>query len=127
MKSRHNGARIALALAMAGALYGCSLTGGTLGGREKCWPASDARAATLWRGVLEIDTGGGRLRTPEGDVIVLLPGALAPRVTERRVGELVRGSDVLAREGDDVTLFGGIAGDGTMVVCGLEKINAPER
>jgi hypothetical protein len=40
------------------------------------------------------------------------------------VGELVRGSDVIARTGDHVTLFGGIGGDSTMVVCGLEEIRS---
>jgi hypothetical protein len=44
---------------------------------------------------------------------------------EGGIGELVRGSDVLARGGDNVTLFGGIGGDGTMVVCSLEEIHSP--
>ena len=56
---------------------------------------------------------------------MLVPGALSTRMGESGVGELVRGSDVVARAGDDVTLFGGIGGDGTMVVCGLEEIHSP--
>ena len=56
---------------------------------------------------------------------MLLPGTLTTRVGESGVGELVHGSDVVARAGDDVTLFGGIGGDGTMVVCGLEEIHSP--
>jgi hypothetical protein len=47
------------------------------------------------------------------------------RLGETGVGELVRGSDVVARDGDEVTLFGGIGGDGTMVVCGVEEIHSP--
>jgi hypothetical protein len=101
---------------------GCSLTSGTLGGREKCWPEGDARAPSLWRGILRIDASGGRLDTPEGDVIPLLPGALDVRVGGEGVGELVNGSDVVARAGDDVTLFGGAGSDGALVVCGVEEI-----
>jgi hypothetical protein len=103
---------------------GCALTGGTLGGREKCWPESDQRAASLWRGILRIDASGGWLDTPEGDVIPLLPGALEPRVEEGGLGELVRGADVMARAGEDVTLFGGAGSDGALVVCAVEEIHA---
>jgi hypothetical protein len=110
--------------AFAIALTGCALGGGTLGGRETCWAADDPRAASLWRGTLQIDGSGGRLEAPEGD-LVLLPGTLSTQVNESGVGELVRGSDVVARAGDSVTLFGGIGGDGTMVVCGLEEIHSP--
>ena len=115
---------VLLLAAIAIATAGCALTGGTLGGRDKCWSADDSRAASLWRGTLQIDASGGRLLAPEGD-LVLLPGALATRIGEGGAGELVRGSDVVARAGDDVTLFGGIGGDGTMVVCGLEEIHSP--
>jgi hypothetical protein len=102
----------------------CALGGGTLGGRDKCWADDAPRAASLWRGTLEIDADGGRLEAPEGD-LVLLDGALATRIGEGGAGELVRGSDVVARAGDSVTLFGGIRGDGTMVVCGLEEVHSP--
>jgi hypothetical protein len=78
----------------------------------------------LWRGTLRIDANGGRLNTPEGDVIVLLPGALTTHVSNAGVGELIQGREVIARDGDDVTLFGGIGADGTMVVCGLEETHA---
>jgi hypothetical protein len=106
------------------AMTSCALTGGTLGGRDKCWSTDDPRSASLWRGILQIDASGGRLTAPEGD-LVLLPGTLSTRVGESGAGELVRGSDVVAREGDEVTLFGGIGGDGTMVVCGVEEIHSP--
>jgi hypothetical protein len=104
---------------------GCSFTSGTLGGREKCWPETDQRAASLWRGTLRIDASGGRLETPEGDIIPLLPGTLATRVGDSWVGELVRGSDIVAQAGEDVTLFGGAGADGALVVCAVEAIHGP--
>jgi hypothetical protein len=101
-----------------------SCAGGTLGGRDKCWPEGDQRAASIWRGILRIDPYGGRLETPEGDDIPLLPGALQTRLDEAGNGELVRGSDVVAKAGDDLTLFGGAGADGALVVCGVEEIHS---
>ena len=100
---------------------GCSLGLDTLGGRDKCWPESERRAAGLWRGILRIDGSGGRLDTPEGDVIPLRPGELTTRLAGSGAGELVRGSDVVAKAGDDVTLFGGAGADGVLVVCRVEE------
>ena len=117
-----------LALALGCALLvaaGCALSSGTLGGREKCWPESDKRLPSLWRGTLRIDASGGQLDTPEGDVITLLPGSLGTRVGESGIGELVRGGDVVARAGDDVTLFGGAGSDGALVVCAVEEVHPP--
>jgi hypothetical protein len=102
---------------------GCALSGGTIGGREKCWPEGDQRAASLWRGILRIDSTGGRLETPEGDVIPLLPGTLTTRVGQSGIGELVRGTDIIAIAGTDVTLFGGAGSDGALVVCAVEEIH----
>ena len=117
------GLGLAVGIGIALVASGCSLTSGTLGGREKCWPAGDQRAPSLWRGILRIDESGGRLETPEGDVIPLLPGALELRVADGGNGDLVRGSDVVARAGDDVTLFGGAGADGALVVCGVEEVH----
>ncbi|MCI0582671.1 MAG: hypothetical protein L0227_07220 [Chloroflexi bacterium] len=103
------------------AVVGCSLTGGTLGGRERCWPEEPPRAASLWRGVLQIDAVSAQLNTPEGDVIPLLPGSLQVRVGDNGLGELVSGTNVVARAGDDVTLFGGAGADGALVVCAVEE------
>ena len=103
---------------------GCSISGGTLGGREKCWPADPPRAASIWRGVLAIDANGGQLWTPEGEVIVLWPGALSTRIGADGTGELVSGNDVVARAGQDLTLFGGMGSDGALVVCGVEEIHS---
>jgi len=116
----HPGLALVVCLALIGA-SGCALTGGTLGGREKCWPEQPARAASLWRGVLQIDAVSAQLNTPEGDIIPLLPGSLQTRVGDDGVGELVSGTDVVARAGDDVTLFGGAGADGALVVCAVEE------
>jgi hypothetical protein len=96
----------------------------SVGGREKCWPEDPPRAASIWRGILRIDASGGYLDTPEGDVIPLLPGTLSTRVRADGVGELVRGNEVEARAGDDLTLFGGAGSDGALVVCGVEAHHA---
>jgi hypothetical protein len=112
---------VVLALALALAAGGCSFGGNLLGGREKCWPEGQPRAASLWRGILRIDATGGRLATPEGEDIPLAPGTLTTRLGADGAGELVRGQEVVARAGDDVTLFGGAGSDGTLVVCGVEE------
>ena len=114
---------IALCLAVLG-LVGCALAAGTVGGREKCWPEDQQLGASLWRGTLRIDASGGRLETPEGDAIPLLPGTLTTRVNESGVGELVRGSDAVAKQGDDVTLFGGMGTSGALVVCAVDEVHA---
>jgi hypothetical protein len=80
--------------------------------------------SSIWRAILRNDATGGRLYTPERDVIPLLPGALQPRVGDGGVGQLVRGADVVATNGQDVTLFGGAGADGSLVVCGLEEVHA---
>lgn len=112
-----------LVLAVLGSTA-CGVTGGTLGGREKCWPEEPARAASVWRGIFRVDASGGRLDTPEGDVIRLVPGALQTRIGEGGIGELLHGSDVVASAGDDVTLFGGMSSDGALVVCAVEEKHA---
>jgi len=102
-------------------LAACSLAGGTLGGRQKCWPASESRVPSLFRGILVIDSAGGRLRTSEGEVIPLVAGNLRTQVGPSGTGELVAGTEVVASAGDDVTLFGGAGADGRLIVCAVEE------
>ena len=118
MSALRVGTQAFLAAALATAVIGCSFD--TLGGREKCWSPDDPRTPSLWRGTLQIDAFRAALLAPEGD-LVLLPGTLTTRMGEGGVGELVRGEDVVARNGESVTLWGGIGGDGTMVVCAVEE------
>lgn len=117
------GLALALGISILGTV-GCSLEINALGGREKCWPESPPRASSLWRGILRIDASGGRLETPEGDVIPLLPGTLQTRVGAAGAGELIRGADVVAKAGDDLTLFGGAGSDGGLVVCAVETVHS---
>lgn len=117
--------QIAIALLITSlALSSCALTGGTLGGREKCWPPDPPRGASSWRGVLAIDASGGALLTPEGDVIALIPGTLTPIVGSDGTGALVNGDRVVAKAGADVSLFGGMGSDGALVVCDVEEIHS---
>jgi hypothetical protein len=116
--------RLAIAASLILVTAGC-IASGTLGGRQTCWPQDEHRAPSLWRGTLRIDATGGRLDTPEGDVIPLRAGALAFRVGDAGMGELIRGSEVVARTGDDVTLFGGAGSDGVLVVCAVEEQRGP--
>jgi len=104
-------------------LMGCSVAGGTLGGRSKCWPESDPRMPSLFRGILKIDQAGGRLDTSEGDQIPLHSGSLRISLAADGTGQLLRGNEIAAREGDDVTLFGGAGSDGALVVCDVEEIH----
>lgn len=39
-------------------------------------------------------------------------------------GVLVRRSDVVAKAGDDLTLFGGAGSDGALVVCAVEEVRS---
>lgn len=119
-RHRHRLRGILAALLASVVLAGC-IAGGTLGGREKCW--TDQRAASVWRGILGIDGTNATLSTPEGEVIPLWPGALGWRIGTDGVGELTKGEEVVARAGDDVTLFGGAGADGFLVVCGVEEIH----
>ena len=38
-------------------------------------------------------------------------------------GQLVRGTEVVAKAGSDVTLFGGAGSDGALVVCDVEEVH----
>jgi hypothetical protein len=103
---------------------GCAVSGGTLGGREKCWPEQPPRAASVWRGILVVDDVNASLSTPEGEIIPLAPGALTWRIGQDGTGELLAGNQVAAKAGQDVTLFGGAGSDGYLVVCAVEEIHS---
>jgi hypothetical protein len=121
---RQLGFAIATASLVLG-LAGCGPgSGDLLGGRETCWREEERRVAGLWRGTFRVDLSGGWLDTPEGDAIPLGPGGLQVRVGDTGVGQLVRGSEVVATAGDNLTLFGGAGSDGVLVVCAIEEFHA---
>lgn len=105
-------------------VVGCSLGPSTLADRDKCWPRSDPRSASLWRGVLRIDVSGPWLDTADGAAVALIPRDVTTRLLDDGPGELLEDGEVVARSGDEVTLFGGAAGDGTLVVCELDMVHA---
>jgi hypothetical protein len=75
------------------------------------------------KGTVEIDAAGARLTTPEGDVLVLLAppgGAVRPDLVPATILD-DRGGN-LVNAGDRATLFGGLGGDGSMVVCAIESM-----
>ena len=49
----------------------CSITGGTLGGRETCWPEEEQRIPSLMKGTLQVGGSNPTLATPEGEVLPL--------------------------------------------------------
>jgi len=111
-----------LALAV---VAGCSIAGmNTLGGRERCWDPTEQRLPSLMKGTLQLAPNSWRLATPEGDVLGLsFAGAQVMDVNGRR--EVVDASGrTVAADGELVTVFGGLGGDGSMVVCGVEERHA---
>jgi hypothetical protein len=113
---------IAAWIVVATSVAACSITGGTLGGRERCWPEDDQRIPSLMKGTLHVGDANPTLLTPEGEV---LPLRLS-RFDLRTDGSTVAISDpggggVVATNGELVTLFGGLGRDGSMYVCGVEE------
>lgn len=98
----------------------CSLQGGTLGGREKCWGQSDPRTATLMKGWIRLDSPGMSLETPEGDIFPLSLSGLTVDYSDE-TPFLVDADSIVARDDELVTLFGGVGADGSMVVCVVEE------
>lgn len=90
--------------------------GGTLGGRQKCWP--DARSAGVFSGRLQITGDMATLLTSDGSV-GLRDGGL--RIAPDGSGTLLDGEKVIARSGDMVTIFGGVGADDELLMCSLES------
>ena len=115
-------APLVLALAVALGAASCAITGGTLGGRVKCWPEDHQRIPSLMKGTLRLGIEGPSLATPEDDELPLLLN----RFDLVQAGSATALSDpggggIVAVDGDTVTLFGGLGGDGAMYVCGVEE------
>jgi hypothetical protein len=113
---------LVLVLAVALGAASCAITGGTLGGREKCWSEDEQRIPSLMKGTLRIGDANPTLATPEGEVLPLR----LPRFDLTFDGSTIALSDpggggVVAANGELVTLFGGLGADGSMYVCGVEE------
>ena len=113
---------LVLMLAVALGAASCAITGGTLGGREKCWPEKEQRIPSLMKGILTFGVEGPYLATPEGDELPLLLNRFdladvraAPALSDPG------GGGIVAAQGDTVTLFGGLGADGALYVCGVEE------
>jgi hypothetical protein len=104
---------------------GCALAGGTLGGRERCWPRDEPLVASVLHGTLRFGVEGPFLETPDGEVISLHINRFDVRTGRGRTALIdAGGGREVATDGDRVSLFGGLSGDGWMYVCGVEERTA---
>lgn len=117
--------RPASLLLAATMLAGCALAGGTLGGREKCWPEQPPRLAASMLGTLHLDGVRAVLDTNDGGPLPLVIDGFSQR-TDNGTPALVDGNgSVVALDGEVVTMFGGIGSDERMVLCAVEERAAP--
>jgi hypothetical protein len=93
-----------------------------LGGREKCWSEADPRLATLMLGTLKLGAYPWSLDTPEGEVFAI--DFAGPRMDATGTKLLDASGAEIAREGESVTVFGGLGSDGGIMVCGIEERHA---
>ena len=119
---------VSLSLVIAFVAGGCALTGGTLGGRQECWSEAEPRIASLMRGRLELDPVRSTLATPEGERLPLRFAGLTVRSDTTGTVVAVDGNgSTVAADGEDVTVFGGLDSDGSMLACAIEERHARQR
>jgi hypothetical protein len=117
--------RIVSLFLAAATVAGCALAGGTLGGREKCWPEQPPRLAASMLGTLHLDGANAVLDTNDGGPLSLMLNDVSQR-TDNGKPALVDGTgSVVALDGEVVTMFGGIGSDERMVLCAVEERGAP--
>jgi hypothetical protein len=113
--------RVLVLSLLAASLVGCAgMEPNLLGGRTKCWDASEKRLATLMKGWVELDTDPPVMHTPEGDDFGLTFPFLVVKPTENGP-VLVDGRTVVASNGELITVFGGLGSSGSIAVCGVEE------
>jgi hypothetical protein len=113
------------ALAVIALLAGCSFAAPSLnllGGREKCWSEAEPRLATMMLGKLELGAYPWSLDTPEGEVFAI--DFAGPRLDPTGTQLLDASGHEIAREGETVSVFGGLGADGVIMVCGIEERHA---
>ena len=111
--------RLGAGLVVVSVVLGCSLAGGTLGRREKCWSQSDARVASLMKGNLRL--AAPALDTAEEETLQLSFSGLTVRREGASLALVDRRGAVAANDGELVTVFGGLGSDGSMLVCAVEE------
>jgi hypothetical protein len=117
--------RLIASILVAGSVAACAITGGTLGGREKCWPEQPPRMAASMLGTLHLDGVRAVLDTNDGGPLPLGIDGFSQRM-ENGTPALVDGNgSVVALDGEIVTMFGGIGADERMVLCAVEARGAP--
>src|SRR5688572_8473285 len=116
--------RVGVGLLLAAFVCACSVAGSVnlLGGREKCWSDSQPRMATLMNGRLELGTFPWHLDTPEGEIFDIDLAGLTLNDTATSIEDV--NGNVLANEGEMVTVFAGLGSDGVLLVCGIEERHA---
>jgi hypothetical protein len=113
-----------VALAVAVSLAACSaLADNTLGGRERCWGNEDPRLATLMKGTLDLRNAEAThiLDTPEGDEFLVTFPFMSVQPGESGLILIDDDRGTVATDGELVTVFGGLGGDGVIVVCAIEE------
>jgi len=117
--------RLASLVLAAATVAGCALTGGTLGGREKCWPEQPPRLAASMLGTLHLDGINAVLDTNDGGPLPLLLKGFTQRMDNGTPALVDANGSVVALDGEVVTMFGGIGSDERMVLCAVEERGAP--
>jgi hypothetical protein len=109
-------------LAVAAIVSACSFAApeiNLIGGRDKCWSKAEPRMATLMRGRLDLGPYPWALDTPEGEVFDI--DFSGPRLDDTKTKLLDASGREIGREGELVTVFGGLGADGVIMVCGIEE------
>jgi hypothetical protein len=93
-----------------------------LGGRHKCWSDADPRNAALLEGNLQLGYASSKLATPDGtDFNVEFPFMTVRQGLSDDATVLMDGGQVVATQGEYVTVFGGYGSDGIVLVCSIEE------
>jgi hypothetical protein len=111
---------LAITLVVASAVACAGIEPNLLGGRQKCWPQTETRLASLMKGWIELDTKPPVMHTPEGEDFSLSFPFLAIKSTSDGP-VLTDGGITVAGNGELVTVFGGVDSNASIAVCAIEE------